>query len=59
MAGGSVHAGKHRLGAPGLVHCTEHRQVAMALTEFRRSWFSAILVPARHSLAGLRKRAAP
>ncbi|MPY77790.1 MAG: hypothetical protein GEV04_04705 [Actinophytocola sp.] len=51
------HIGRHRLGTPGLVHCVEHRPVAEALAEFRRSWFSALLVPAKHSLAGLRRRA--
>jgi hypothetical protein len=30
----------------------------MALAEYRRNWWSAILVPARHTLAGLRRRAA-
>ncbi|SDC19313.1 hypothetical protein [Actinokineospora iranica] len=52
------HQGRHRLGSPGLVHCIEHRPVADALAEYRRTWWSAILVPARHSLAGLRRRAA-
>ncbi|GAA5116057.1 hypothetical protein [Haloechinothrix salitolerans] len=50
------HIGRHRLGTPGLVHCVEHRPVAEALAEFRRSWFAALLVPAKHSLAGLRRR---
>ncbi|MQA07444.1 MAG: hypothetical protein GEU98_02630 [Pseudonocardiaceae bacterium] len=48
---------KHRLGTPGLVHCTQYRGVADALAEYRRNWFTAILVPAKHSLAGLRRRA--
>lgn len=51
------HVGRHRLGAPGLVHCVEHRPVAEALAEFRRSWLTALLVPAKHSLAGLRRKA--
>lgn len=51
------HIGRHRLGTPGLVHCVEHRPVAEALAEYRRSWFAALLTPARHSLAGLRRRA--
>ncbi|PPK60380.1 hypothetical protein V5P93_004986 [Actinokineospora auranticolor] len=50
--------GRHRLGTPGLVHCVEHRPVAAALAELRRNWWSTIVVPARHSLAGLRWRAA-
>lgn len=51
-------SGRHRLGDPGLVHCTEYRAVATALAEYRRSWWSNILMPAKHSLAGLRRRAA-
>jgi hypothetical protein len=50
--------GRHRLGTPGLVHCIEHRAVAEALAEYRRGWWSAIATPARHTLAGLRRRAA-
>jgi hypothetical protein len=29
----------------------------MALEDYRRTWLSALLVPAKHSLAGLRRRA--
>lgn len=50
--------GRHRLGAPGLVHCALHAEVAAALTRNRRGGLAALLVPARHSLAGLRRRAA-
>ncbi len=49
--------GRHRLGTPGLVHCVRHRPVAVALEEYRRTWLTALLVPAKHSLAGLRRRA--
>ena len=49
--------GRHRLGAPGLVHCVRHPQVALALQEYRRGWLYALLTPARHSLAGLRRSA--
>lgn len=51
------YVGKHRLGTPGLVHCVMYRPVAVALDEYRRNWFTALLVPAKHSLAGLRRRA--
>ncbi|MBA0128180.1 hypothetical protein SAMN06265360_12336 [Haloechinothrix alba] len=51
------HTGRHRLGTPGLVHCVEHRQVSDALAEHRRNWLTAMLVPAKHSIAGLRRRA--
>jgi len=48
--------GRHRLGAAGLVHCTQFSAVAGALVEHRRYWFTALLRPAKHSLAGLRRR---
>jgi hypothetical protein len=54
----SKHVGKHRLGTPGLVHCVLHRPVALALEEYRRTWLTALLTPAKHSLAGLRRKAA-
>ncbi|GAB2921369.1 hypothetical protein GCM10027047_18420 [Rhodococcus aerolatus] len=50
-------AGRHRLGLPGSWHCVEHAAVATALEEHRRTWFTGLLTPARHSLAGLRRRA--
>jgi len=50
--------GRHRLGAPGLVHCLKHQPVATALFEYRRTWWTTVLVPAKHSLVGLRRRAA-
>lgn len=50
--------GRHRLGTPGLVHCARFRPVAEALAEHRRTWASTLVVPARHSLAGLRRHAA-
>jgi hypothetical protein len=53
----SKHIGRHRLGTPGLVHCVLHRPVAEALEDYRRSWLTALLTPAKHSLAGLRRRA--
>ncbi|WP_405135969.1 hypothetical protein [Nocardia sp. NBC_01388] len=48
--------GRHRLGLPGTMHCIEIPAVAAALAEHRRAWFSALLSPARHSLAAMRKR---
>ncbi|WP_410609542.1 hypothetical protein [Amycolatopsis sp. lyj-109] len=53
----SKHAGRHRLGTPGLVHCVVHRSVGEALADYRRAWLSMLLVPAKHSFAGLRRRA--
>ena len=49
--------GRHRLGPPELWHCVEHPVVATALAEHRRTWVTSLLTPARHSLAGLRRRA--
>lgn len=47
--------GRHRLGAPGLVHCARYPAVAERLAEIRgASWWA----PSRHTLAGLRRRAA-
>jgi hypothetical protein len=55
--GTAAHRGRHRLGRPGLVHCVRHPEVAAALEQFDRGWLWALLTPARHSLAGLRRRA--
>ncbi|QGK72310.1 hypothetical protein GIY23_15025 [Allosaccharopolyspora coralli] len=49
--------GRHRLGTPGLTHCSDHPTVSGALAVHRRRWISGLLVPAKHSLAGLRRRA--
>lgn len=48
--------GRHRFGTVDLVHCTEFALVAAALAEHRHSWLTGLLTPARHSLAGLRRR---
>ena len=53
----SKHVGRHRLGTPGLVHCVLHRPVADALADYRRNWLNALLVPAKHSFAGLKRKA--
>ncbi|MFD3509617.1 hypothetical protein [Nocardia sp. NPDC058666] len=47
---------RHRLGMPGGVHCIEYPAVATTLAQYRRSWFSTLLSPARHSFAAMRKR---
>jgi hypothetical protein len=46
------------MGTPGLRHCVEYGAVADALTEARRGWPGMLVPTARHSLAGLRRRAA-
>ncbi|WP_043668744.1 hypothetical protein [Nocardia vulneris] len=48
--------GRHRLGMAGGVHCTQIPAVAEALAEHRRTWFTALISPARHSFAAMRKR---
>jgi hypothetical protein len=53
----TAHRGRHRLGTPGLVHCVCHLEVAIALAECDRGRLWRLLTPARHSLAGLRRRA--
>lgn len=56
--GGRAYRGRHRLGTPGLVHCAFHGDVAVALITRRRGWMNTLLVPARHSFAAMRRRAA-
>ncbi|MVU83215.1 hypothetical protein GPX89_38995 [Nocardia sp. ET3-3] len=51
-----LQTGRHRLGLAGTVHCIEIPAVAAALAEYRRSWLTALLTPARHSIAAMRKR---
>lgn len=51
-------AGRHRLGTPGRVHCLEIPAVAGALAEHRRSWFTSLVSPARHSFSAMRRRPA-
>lgn len=53
----AAYAGRHRLGTPGLVHCVMHREVAEAIEDYRRSWLTAWLKPAKHSWMGLRRKA--
>lgn len=58
MPSHTARPGRHRFGdatRPGLVHCTKFVAVATALAEHRRGWWTALLTPARHSLAGLRR----
>ncbi|MCP2261124.1 hypothetical protein LX15_004844 [Streptoalloteichus tenebrarius] len=56
MRGGRHDGGRHRLGDPGLVHCTAHPEVAAALARRRGSWWSVLRTPAQHSLTGRRSR---
>lgn len=57
MRSATVNRARHRLGTPGLMHSTHHPEVAVALAAIRAARRWAILTPARHSLAGLRRRA--
>ncbi|QLY33781.1 hypothetical protein [Nocardia huaxiensis] len=54
----NIQTGRHRLGLAGTVHCIEIPAVAAALAEHRRSWFTTLISPARHSFAAMRKRSA-
>ncbi|MFI6869746.1 hypothetical protein [Nocardia sp. NPDC050406] len=54
----NIQTGRHRLGLAGTVHCTEIPAIAAALAAHRRSWLSALINPARHSFAAMRKRSA-
>ncbi|NKY52933.1 hypothetical protein [Nocardia vermiculata] len=56
MSTTTIQSGRHRLGTAGTVHCIRIPAVAAALAEHRRSWLTALLLPARHSLAALRNR---
>ncbi|TSD98047.1 hypothetical protein FOS14_13680 [Skermania sp. ID1734] len=53
----TIHGGKHRLGMEHGVHCIQIPEVAAALAAHRRNWVSALVNPARHSFAAIRKRA--
>jgi hypothetical protein len=50
------HIGRHRLGVPGTVHCIRIPSVAAALEIHHRNWFTALVRPARHSLAAAIRR---
>ncbi len=54
----NIQTGRHRLGKPGSVHCLENPAVADTVTRYRRTGLIALLNPARHSWAALRRRAA-
>lgn len=54
----SPQPGRHRLGMVDGVHCILIPEVALALQEHRRNWFTQMLSPARHSFAAIRKRTA-
>lgn len=56
MRAHSRQASRHRLGMSGGVHCLEIPQVALALTEHRRTWLTAIISQGRHSFTAIRKR---
>ncbi|MGH3912666.1 MAG: hypothetical protein ACRDTC_04550 [Pseudonocardiaceae bacterium] len=38
---------RHRLGAPGLVHCRVYPEVDRALAKCERGWLAALFVPVR------------
>jgi hypothetical protein len=54
----NIQTGRHRLGVPGGVHCLEIPAVATRVTQYRRTWLTALLNPARHSWAAMHRRTA-
>ncbi|MQY21159.1 hypothetical protein [Nocardia macrotermitis] len=54
----NIQTGRHRLGKPGGVHCLEIPAVATALAAYRRTGVTALINPARHSWAAMRRRTA-
>lgn len=51
-----AYIGRHRIGMAGGMHCLRIPAVAAALEEHHRNWFTALIRPARHSLAMMRRR---
>lgn len=58
MSSHPTRPGRHRLGMENGIHAILIPEVATALAEHRRNWFTSILSPARHSFATIRKRTA-
>lgn len=58
MRSNEFQAGRHRLGMANGVHCITIPEVATALAEHRRNWFTSLISPARHSFAAMRKQTA-
>ncbi|WP_137726108.1 hypothetical protein [Prescottella subtropica] len=58
MRSTSTRLGRHRLGMENGVHAILIPEVASALAEHRRTWFTSVLTPARHSFASIRKQTA-
>ncbi|MBY6411258.1 hypothetical protein HQ346_08085 [Rhodococcus sp. BP-252] len=58
MRSNQIHQGRHRLGMESGVHVILIPEVALALADHRRNWFTTLLSPARHSFASMRKRTA-
>ena len=56
MRSNQIHQGRHRLGMDLGVHCVLIPEIALALADHRRNWFTTLLSPARHSFASMRKR---
>lgn len=56
MRSNRIHPGRHRLGMTSGIHVILIPEVALALAAHRRNWFTALLSPARHSFASMRKR---
>lgn len=49
---------RHRLGAPGLVHCRVYPEINSALDKGARSWLSALFLTLRRRWAATNRQAA-
>ncbi|MGQ0779024.1 MAG: hypothetical protein ACT4NY_32195 [Pseudonocardiales bacterium] len=49
---------RHRLGAPGLVHCRVFPEINQALDKGERGWLSALFLSVRRHWAAANRRAA-
>ncbi|PTR32407.1 hypothetical protein C8K36_1011460 [Rhodococcus sp. OK519] len=58
MPSNPTRPGRHRLGMESGIHVILIPEVASALAEHRRNWFTSMLSPARHSFASIKKRTA-
>ncbi len=56
MSSTRTQPGRHRLGMVDGVHCIQIPEVAAALQEHHRNWFTQMISPARHSFSAMRKR---
>lgn len=49
---------RHRLGAPGLVHCRVYPEISRALGKGERGWLSALFLPVLRHWAATNRQSA-